>query len=135
MTISEARSALFDWFEKNESFSLERDYSKLILITDCEDQEKKAGVDCALRDFVDAEFLKVSEYEGISYFFLVKPFSSYEQDITLNAETCAAVSRSINDFCEVLDDNRDWCDPRNVREKDVFNLTNIITILCNKKDP
>lgn len=133
MTVSEARGALFGWFEKQDSFCLERDYSKLLLITDTSDEEKKAGILGALEDFIETGFVKKAEYEGVAYYILSKPFSAFDQHITINAQTAQMVSRSINNFCQVMGDKRDWCDVNNVSERDVINLTNIIHIISERE--
>jgi hypothetical protein len=134
MTVGETREALFQWFESNESFALERDYSKLVLITDTTDEEKKAGIKAALTDFVELSFVKESEYEGVTYHFLIQPFHSMEQNITLNSQTALSVSKSINNFCELINDHRDWCDCKNVSEKDILNLTSIIQMMYDKNE-
>jgi hypothetical protein len=132
MTLSDARESLFLWFERQGSFSLERDVSKLLLITDSGDEEKKACVLAALRDFTDAGMIRCGTYEDVEYYFLVRPFEAMEQNIQLNSQTARCVSTCINNFCDVLQDHRDRCDPTNITEKDVFNLTNIIEILSVK---
>tara|TARA_Y100000310_G_C20225070_1_gene597534 strand:- start:149 stop:556 length:408 start_codon:yes stop_codon:yes gene_type:complete len=132
MTLSDAREALFQWFEQSGSFSLERDASKLLLITDGGDEEKKACILATLQDFIDAGMIKRGVYEDIEYYFLIRPFEAMEQQIQLNAQTARTVSKCINNFCDILQDQRDRCDPTNVTERDVFNLTNIIEILSVK---
>ena len=126
MTISDARQALFVWYDKNDSFCLERDYSKLILIHDGEDDEKKACVLGALKNFEEATLISKSEYGETEYYFLIKPFATLEQNVTLNAQTATLVSSNINQFCELINDNRDFCDPTEINEKDIYNLINII---------
>ena len=128
MTISDVRTALFGWYEENEAFCLEKDFFKLMLITDGTEGEKKAAILAGLEDFENASLIKSSKYEDITYYFLVKPFSALEQSVSLNAQSVLAVSTCINEFCEVIEDKRDWCDPMNITEKDVYNLTNIISI-------
>ncbi len=126
MTVIDARGSLFSWFESNDSFCLERDCSKLILIHDGEDGEKKACVLAALSEFIDADLLSKSEYGDIEFFFLKRPFASMDQTVSLNAVVAASVSEEVNNFCQLINDERDFCDPTSIRERDVGNLINII---------
>ena len=134
MTLSDAREALFHWFQDHGSFSLERDASKLLLITDDGDEEKKACILAALESFMEASVVNRGSYEDTNYYFLIRPFDSMEQNIQLNAQTAVCVSRCINTFCGAIGDNRDWSDPTSITEKDIYNLTNIIDIMSLKKD-
>ena len=126
MTVIDARSSLFSWFETNDSFCLERDTSKLILIHDGEDGEKKACVLAALSDFIEADLLSKSTYGDKDFFFLKRPFSSLEQTVSLNAVVATSVSEEVNRFCTLIDDSRDYCDPTSIQERDIGNLVNII---------
>ena len=126
MTVIDARASLFSWFESNDSFSLERDCSKLILIHDGEIEEKKACVLAALSDFITADLLSKSEYDGTEFFFLQRPFKSMDQSVSLNAVVATNVSEEVNKFCELIDDDREHCDPTSIQERDIGNLINII---------
>jgi len=128
MTILETKLKLYDWFEKNHSFEIERDAVKFLSIVE-EPEACRAAVLIALKEFVNIGFAKVETWEDKEYYILEKPLDSYEQTVTLNSQTARYVSEMINTFCEVLDDRRDVCDPLGVREKDIQNLCNIITML------
>ena len=126
MTVNDARQALFSWYDKNDSFVIERDYTKLLLINEEGNEEKKACISAALGDFEKAGLVTSSTYGENEYHILIKPFSTIEQTLSLNAQTATMVSQEVNEFCRLIEDDRDVCDPTDVKEKDIYNLINII---------
>jgi len=129
MTIDDARNALWDWFESHDSFQLERDVSKLILIHDEGEEEKRACVRGALKDFAETALVKESVEEQTAYYILNKPIDMYEQTVSLNFVTAKQVALTVNNFCEAVGDKTDWVDRSNVQEKDIRSLIAIISLL------
>ena len=133
MTVLETKLKLYDWFETNDSFEIERDAVKFLSIVE-EPEACRAAVIAALKDFVKFEMCRVESWEDKEYYILEKPLDSYVQTLELNSQTAKYISEHINSFCQLLNDNRDVCDPSNVREKDVINLCNIISMLKSSPD-
>jgi len=129
MTIDDAKSALWDWFESNDSFEIERDSSKLLLLTDGETEEKDACVIGALGDFVEMKFVKRCQYKDKEYYILEKPIEMYEQTVSINHVTAKQFALTVNNFCEAIGDKTDWVTRGNIQEKDIRSLIAIINIL------
>jgi hypothetical protein len=134
MTIDDARNALWDWFETHDSFQLERDVSKLLLIHDESDEEKRACVRGALKDFAETALVKESIESQTTYYILNKPIDMYEQTVSLNFVTAKQVALTVNSFCEAIGDKTDWVDRSSVQEKDVRSLIAIINILEKRQN-
>jgi hypothetical protein len=132
MTIDDVRNALWSWFESNDSFEIERDGSKLLLLTDGEMDEKQAGIKCALADFAESGVVKKCEHKEKTYYILTKSIDMYEQSVSLNFVTARQLALTVNNFCEVIGDKTDWVDRESVQEKDVRSLIAIINILEEK---
>ena len=130
MTILEASGHLYRWFSENNSFSLEKDFIKIITITE-EPNRDKATFLCALKglkemDLIDVEF---SPDDHLQYWILKKSFVSFEQSVSISPDLAITISDIINKFCEVTDNNIDLCDPIKIEEKDLQNLIYIANVL------
>lgn len=126
MTIVEASSKLFDWFSKNDYFSLEKNLQSLTFITETA-EEDRACVKCALEDFEKLEFIRCSEgAKGKKVWVLKKSFDSFEQSVSINVDTAKNIASIINAFCDSIKDHSDECDPRNITQKDIKN----VVIIC-----
>jgi len=133
MTVLETKLKLYDWFEKNDSFEIERDAVKFLSIVE-EPEACRAALVAALKDFVKFDMLKVEKWDDKDYYILEKPLDSYTQTLEVNIQTGRYIAEQINAFCEILDDKRDICDPISLREKDIINLCNIISMLKGSPD-
>ena len=134
MTILEASGHLYNWFRENDSFSIEKDFIKVITITEEPDRDKVAFT-CALKKMEEMGMIK----EGFSpddhkqYWVLNKSFLTYEQSVTVSPDLAITISDIINKFCENMGNSMDVCDPANIEEKDIKNLIYICNILVSEK--
>ncbi len=126
MTTLEASHLLFEWYRKNDSFESTRDFSKVILISENEDEEK-ALLDSALDGLEKVGLLKAQEFKKKKYWFLAKPVGAFEQTVSMNGEVAGELALIINDFCVSIKDDTDYCDPVNISPKDLKNLI----LICN----
>ncbi len=127
MTVMEISGKLFEWFTKHDTFVLkddskDDDFKGIVLISD-NPEANRAALLSALDEHVKADLVRVQKLGKATYWNLLKPFAAYAQTISLDAETCLALSQSINGFCEALQDKTDLCDPYNITCKDIRNLT------------
>lgn len=126
MTIQEAVSHLIDHFNSNDSFDIEKDLASLAVICSSK-EEKKEIFELALKELEQKNILR----KGRDRWYLLKPLDSFVQEVSISPRTCSEISNVINTFCESLDDFKDYCDPLEVSERDVFNLTLIVKHLKN----
>lgn len=121
MTIVEAANKLLEHFAKNDSFSMEEDYVSLMQLSETPDQHKMA-FSLALEDLEKNDLIKCYVNGKKKTYILKKPLNSFEQNVTLGGFSCQMIGKVINDFCDKIKDKRDYCDPRNITEKDIRNL-------------
>lgn len=121
MTILDASNRLFEHFSKKDSFNIETDYTNLMQISETPDEDKIAFI-LALEEMEKTEFIKSHQIGKKKIYILKKPFASYEQNIVIAGLTCNLVAKVINEFCDKIKDKRDYCDAKNITEKDIRNL-------------
>jgi hypothetical protein len=134
MTIIEASGHLYTWFSENDSFSIEKDFMKVIPITESPKRDRIA-FKCALEGFEENDILKSGiDEDGVKHWILKKSFASFSQSVSLAPELALTISDVINKFREMLNMEDDYCDPTNIEEKDIANLIYITNILVSKKN-
>lgn len=122
MNILEASNKLFVWYSTNTSFNIKRDFTKLVPISlDVEDD--KASLSLALSEFIDNKLVR----EKNGYFILQQSFENFTQKVELSPSVCIAVSSIINKFCSLMKNEVDKTEAKNIKEKDIVNLLNIIS--------
>jgi len=133
MTIVEAANKLLEYFAKNVSFSLEENYKDLILISENPDETKIAFI-LALEDLEKSDLIKSHQIGKKRIYILKKPLNSYDQNLSLSGFTCNLIAQVINDFCEQIKDKKDYCDAKNISEKDIRNLIFLASMTTSKKE-
>ncbi len=126
MTVLDASNALVVWFLENESFCIEEDFNKVVLITENK-QRDLAAVRGGLEKLVKANILAYEKIEDTEYWTLTKPIEQYEQEVEITTPIAKDIARIINDFCDAIDDQLDRCDSTSINPKDIKNLT----LLCD----
>jgi hypothetical protein len=126
MTVFSASALLWEWFQKNDTFSF-KDTKQIVPLTENE------GVDngilrLALDNFTKNEMMKAFKVDDEEYWVLNKPWATFEQTVTIGPGTAHVISQVINEACEQFKDERDVCDPLHITEKDVQNLLQIINM-------
>lgn len=99
----------------------------------CSDAELEASFRCALSQLEKMELIKKAEAENTEVWVLQKNYLTVEQDVKISADTALAISEVINNFCKIVDDYKDECDPSSITEKDVQNLVHICSYFMSKK--
>lgn len=126
MTIFDACGQLFQWFSEKNIFEMNSNFKDIFPISEDENKDK-AILKAALKDLVKMEMVVEEEVAGNTYYILRKPLDSMEQDIQVSHSLAMRISEIINRFCEKINDDRDQCDWKNITEKDITNLANIIS--------
>lgn len=138
MTILEASGLLYEWFSKNDSFLLQEDFMKLIMVTDHPSRDK-AAVLGALESFKETHIVReVRLNEGTAeegrYWILNKNFETFEQSVVLSPYTVTLIAKIINDFCDKIGDRTEYVDPLKIEEKDIQNLIVMTNEILTKED-
>jgi hypothetical protein len=141
MTVFEAYGKLWDFFKENDSFVIEEDFRKISLITETPTRDK-AAVQSALDDWVESKMLhrqaqecwdkELKQNETKIIYILKKPLDSNEQSVSLSASLAGYISKEINEFCELIEDKTDWCDPTDLNQKDILNVLHILNFYKEK---
>ncbi len=134
MTILEASGYLYKWFQENDSFSIDKDFKKIIMITE-EPNRDRVAFELALNQLDEMGMIK-GEFSGqdhLKYWVLNKSFLSYEQNLSISPDLALTISDIINKFCENTNNTKDLCDPANLEQKDIENLIYICNILISDK--
>jgi hypothetical protein len=121
MNVLEASERLFGWFSENDYFTMEEDFSQVNLISDTPDKDK--GVyRIALNELEQNELIANVPIEDKECWVLKKPFTAFEQSVTISPPVAMGLSQVINAACDKFGDDTDYCSPANIQEKDVRNL-------------
>ena len=131
MTVLEATMKLVDWFQKNHSFSLNKNFKEIIFISEDEDADL-AAVLCGLKKLERLNMLSRETINGNDIFVLEKPMESIDQSITITAPVSKRIAEVINKVVEEEDAKEDFCDFTNLKEKDIQNLLFIIDTFAQK---
>ncbi len=121
MTVYEATNKLFVWFQDNDSFEMSEDFNSVILISETEDRDK-ATLELSLESLQKAELIKQKTVGDKTYWILSKPWSQFESTVTVNSRLASGIAESINEFCDLINDDTDLCDATDLKEKDIGNL-------------
>ena len=141
MTVFEAYGKLWDFFKDSDSFVMEEDFRKIILITETPARDR-AAVQSALDDWVGSKVLareiqvcwnkELKDNEKKVIYILKKPMDSNEQSVSVNANMAGYITREINSFCELIEDKTDWSDPTDINQKDILNVLHILNFYKEK---
>lgn len=123
---------MYSWFSKNDSF-IEKDFIKVLKITESPDEDK-AAILASLNQFEKNSWINKIVLNNKSYWILNRPFSSFEQTVSMEARTALIIAETINNFCDSLGIEKEKCDPTSLTEKDLRNLVGICLNLADKKD-
>lgn len=133
MTVLDAANKLLDFYQKNDSFNIERNYQDLILISDSP-EDAKIAINLALEDLEKNDIIKCFSAGKSKTYILKKPLNNYDQNVLVGGITANMVAKIINDFCDRIKDKRDYCDARSITEKDIRNLIFLASMATTEKD-
>ena len=125
MTVLDASNSLVEWFLKNDSFSIEEDFNKIVLISENKERET-AAVRAGLDKLIQLKLISRYEVHEKEYWILSKPIEQYEQELEINAALAKDMADLINEFCDEIQDQLDRCDATDLSQKDIKN----VLLLC-----
>ena len=135
MTVFEASISLYAWFAENDTFQM----SQHLDIFDSDKtkgqsaSQIKASLKCALEQLETMELIRKAKIDDTEVWVLQRDYLTVEQDVKVSADTALAISEVINNFCKVVDDYKDECNPSSIQEKDIQNLVHISSYFMSKE--
>lgn len=121
MTVTDCTNSLFLWFQENDSFEIEEDFNKVILLSEDKGRDS-AALEIALERLETAELIKSKSVGEKKYWILNKSFNNFESTVSIDATLSREIAEDINQFCEIIGDDTDQCDSSNITPKDIKNL-------------
>ena len=140
MTISDASELVFNWFSKNDTLNVSKDFSALL--PECkpiEADDNKASIICALKKLKDeAKIIDClpaktkSENLENAIWVLEQPLESFMQSVDISFVTAMNISLIINNFCNITKNESGKADIGNIEEKDINSILQICDLLINR---
>jgi hypothetical protein len=125
MTILEVGVKLYEWFESNDSFDVDKNFKNIFLISEDEDLDK-ALLNASLRKIESQNVISGSHVNGRSFYLLNRPIDSMDQSVNVDYPTAIKIATVINNFCDDIDDHKDVVDPAEIKSKDILYLALIL---------
>ena len=129
MTVFESTLKLFDWFSSNDSFVLEEDFLKLILISNDEERDK-ASVLLALDSLKEAGMIKEILIQENKVWVLERSLEKLSQKLEVDHSIALEMAKVLNDAAEKYNVKNSVCDPQNLTSdnlKDLIVLAGVTT--------
>jgi len=131
MNIVDATAELLKFYSEHDCFEIGKNFHDVILISEYPERHKAALL-AALKNLEDSGIVRFQKFEDKEYHVLTKPLDAWDQTIIIGGGTAANIGAEINEMCDQLEDERDYCDYTMIEEKDILNLVNIIRIYKQK---
>lgn len=134
MTTLEASLKLIDWFSENDYFNFPKDLNKLLVIH--ENENDKFPVLAALKNLTEESILaSMDNSSEEKIYFLNRKFEQMEQEIKINGALACNIADRINWFCqEVIKDESEICDPKEIKSRDLWNILHVLDFLKKTVD-
>jgi hypothetical protein len=134
MTTLEASLKLIDWFSENDYFNFPKDLNKLLVIH--ENENDKFPVIAALKNLLEENIIAIEEdLNGDKIYFLNRKFEQMEQEIKINGALACNIADRINWFCqEVIKDESEICNPKEIKSRDLWNILHVLDFLKKSVD-
>lgn len=134
MTTLEASLKLIDWFSENDYFNFPKDLNKLLVIH--ENENDKFPVLTALKNLTEESILaSMDNPSGEKIYFLNRKFEQMEQEVKINGALACNIADRINWFCqEVIKDESEICDPKEIKSRDLWNILHVLDFLKKTVD-
>lgn len=134
MTTLEASLKLIDWFSENDYFNFPKDLNKLLVIH--ENENDKFPVLAALKNLTEESILaSIDNSSEEKVYFLNRKFEQMEQEVKINGALACNIADRINWFCqEVIKDESEICDPKEIKSRDLWNVLHVLDFLKKTVD-
>lgn len=133
MTIIDSSNRLLGWFSENDGFNVEDNFKQLKIISDSGEIIEKAAILCCLEEFEKLNIIKSCEIGKKRYFVLNRPMSTLTQSVVISASTSKCIAGILNAFCDNSKDKTTLCDARNINERDILNLIEVLQLALQNR--
>jgi len=121
MNILESSLKLYEWFNLNDSFCLEEDFIKLMVVSDDEDRDK-ASLLCALSNLEKYEVIQGQETKNKKIWIVERPLESMPQKIDIDYSLALSIAHVINEAAEKYRVKESVCDAGNITADNLKDL-------------
>jgi hypothetical protein len=128
MTTIESCSKLYEWFAKNDTFSL-KNLKDIAHVSDNPSADE-ASILSALSEFDKLGLVICQKVKDENYWVLKRPFSSMEQTVNISANTALSLANFINEICDYNKSTENYANPLEIRERDI----QFLLYLLNEKE-
>jgi hypothetical protein len=117
MTVYHATNKLIEFFAQNDTFYLEDDFKKIVLISD--NDGDKAALLAGLDELTKQNLVIKKNFNDKDYWVLLRPLAMQNQDVSVPLALGLEISKLLNET-EPKDPSRS--DPLNLNSQDILNL-------------
>lgn len=125
MNILESSLKLYEWFSSNDSFCLEEDFLKLVIVSSDEERDK-ASLLCSLKNLEKYEIIQRQEVdykkEKKPIWILERPLQSMPQKIEIDYDLALSIAHVVNDAAEKYNVKESVCDAGNITADNLKDL-------------
>ena len=125
MNILESSLKLYEWFSSNDSFCLEEDFIKLIIVSDNEERDK-ASLLCALNNLEKYEIIQSQEInfkkEKRKVWIIERPLESIPQKVEIDHTVALTIAQVVNKAASKYNVKDSVCDPSNISSDNIKDL-------------
>lgn len=125
MNILESSLKLYEWFRSNDSFCLEDDFLKLMIVSGDEERDK-ASILCSLKNLEKYEILQSHEVsfkkETKRIWVLERSLESMPQKIDIDFDVAVSIAHVVNDAAEKYNVKESACDAGNITADNIKDL-------------
>tara|TARA_Y100001963_G_C6748228_1_gene432703 strand:- start:158 stop:589 length:432 start_codon:yes stop_codon:yes gene_type:complete len=137
MDVLQSSLKLYEWFDSNDSFCLEEDFIKLILVSDNPERDK-ASVLCALNNLEKYEIIQSKDVafkkEIKKVWTIERPLESIPQKIEVDFSLALTIAKVINEAAVKFRVKESVCDPANITNQNLKDLIILASMTTNPED-
>ena len=133
MNILESSLKLYEWFNLNDSFCLEEDFIKLMVVSDDEDRDK-ASLLCSLSNLEKYEVIQSQETKNKKIWIVERPLESMPQKIDIDYSLALSIAHVINEAAEKYRVKESVCDTGNITADNLKDLIVLAGINLKSED-
>jgi hypothetical protein len=121
MNVLESSIKLYEWFNLNDSFCLEEDFIKLMIISDNETRDK-ASLLCALNSLEKYEIIQSEEVDNKKVWIIERPLESLPQKIEIDYATAILIAKIVNEAAQKYKVKDSICEVGNITPENIKDL-------------
>ena len=136
MTLNDASDKLLEYFLTNDTFDMEADFKKIVLLTEDENLDKAIVVGALELLEKNTLLTRVSKIDELGdkkeVFLLVKDLRTLTQTVVLPGHLCEEIAAILNQFSQVFEDESLSCKPLAIEPFNIQKLVDLVEILSGE---